>query len=42
MENAEFLRLAQLLHTNGTKFMVVGGFAVNHYGYKRNTSDIDV
>lgn len=42
MENAEFLRLAQLLRAHGTKFMVVGGFAVNHYGYKRTTSDIDV
>lgn len=42
MENSEFVRLAKLLHANGTKYMVVGGFAVNHYGYKRTTSDIDV
>ena len=42
MMNSEFVRLAKLLHAHGTKFMVVGGFAVNHYGYKRTTSDIDV
>jgi predicted nucleotidyltransferase len=38
----EFIRLARLLNEEGVKFMVIGGFAVNHYGYSRNTADIDV
>lgn len=38
----EFIRLARLLNEQGVQFMVIGGFAVNHYGYSRNTSDIDV
>ena len=42
MENSEFIKLAKMLNAHGAKFMVVGGFAVNHYGYKRTTSDIDV
>lgn len=38
----EFIRLAKMLNEQGVKFMVIGGFAVNHYGYSRNTNDIDV
>jgi predicted nucleotidyltransferase len=42
MEQFEFIRLAEKMNQQGVKFMVIGGFAVNHYGYRRNTSDIDV
>ena len=42
MELPEFIALAKFLNDEGVKYMVVGGFAVNHYGYKRTTSDIDV
>ena len=42
MQMPEFIRLAKYLNQHEVKFMVVGGFAVNHYGYKRTTSDIDL
>ncbi len=42
MEHVEFIRFAKLLNAMGVRYMVVGGFAVNHYGYKRTTSDIDL
>ncbi len=42
MQIPEFIRLAKCLNQQKVMFMVVGGFAVNHYGYKRTTSDIDV
>lgn len=29
------------LHAEGVECILVGGFAVNHYGYTRNTLDID-
>jgi predicted nucleotidyltransferase len=42
MEQFEFIQLADMMNRQGVKFMVIGGFAVNHYGYSRNTADIDV
>ena len=35
----EFLRL---LSDNAVKYLVIGGYAVGHYGYVRPTGDIDV
>lgn len=35
----EFLRL---LNSNGVEYLVVGGYAVNHYGYSRATGDLDI
>jgi len=35
----EFLRL---LTSNRVEYMVVGGYAVNHYGYTRATGDLDI
>ena len=29
-------------NTHRVKYLVVGGYAVNHYGYSRTTSDIDI
>ena len=36
---AEFIRL---LENQRVKYVIVGGFAVNHYGYVRTTQDVDV
>lgn len=35
----EFLRL---LEAHGARFLLIGGYAVNAFGYVRNTIDIDV
>ena len=35
----EFLRL---LEVHGARFLLIGGYAVNAFGYVRNTIDIDV
>ena len=39
---SELLRLLNEFNTQGVKYMIVGGFAVNHYGYSRTTSDVDM
>ena len=36
---SEFLRL---LNSNGAEYLLVGGYAVNYYGYSRSTGDLDV
>ena len=36
---SEFLRL---LNSNGAKYLLIGGYAVNYYGYSRSTGDMDV
>ena len=38
----EFLKLMGCLHNCGVKYMLVGGFATNFYGYHRTTADIDI
>lgn len=38
----ESLYLLKLLCENDVKFMIVGGLAVNFYGYSRTTGDIDI
>jgi len=35
----EFLRL---LNSNGVEYLLIGGYAVNYYGYARATADMDV
>jgi hypothetical protein len=39
---ADLLLLCRSLNTQGARYMVVGGFAVNHHGYPRTTMDIDL
>lgn len=38
----EFLRVLEAFNAKGVKWMVVGGYAVNFYGYSRTTGDIDL
>lgn len=35
-------RFFELLNRNNVRFIIVGGVAVNYYGYSRSTGDIDV
>ena len=35
----EFLRL---LNSNEVEYLVIGGYAVNYYGYARATADLDI
>jgi predicted nucleotidyltransferase len=39
---SELLRLLNEFNKQGVRYMIVGGFAVNHYGYSRTTSDVDM
>jgi predicted nucleotidyltransferase len=36
---SEFLRL---LNSSGAKYLLIGGYAVNYYGYSRSTGDMDI
>lgn len=38
----EILQFFAALNQAEVHYMVVGGYAVNHYGYSRTTSDIDI
>ncbi|WP_194775686.1 hypothetical protein [Pararhodonellum marinum] len=38
----EIVRIWRSLFNADVKFIVVGGFAVNFYGYNRNTGDLDL
>lgn len=38
----DFKELLTLFVEKKVKFLVVGGYAVNHYGYPRYTHDIDL
>lgn len=38
----EALDLFSLLHKHKVRFLLVGGFAVNYYGYSRATGDVDI
>lgn len=38
----EIFRIWRSLFKSDVKFIVVGGFAVNFYGYNRNTGDLDL
>jgi predicted nucleotidyltransferase len=41
-ERSEVLAFLQAFNNLQVKYLVVGGYAVNHYGYNRTTSDIDL
>jgi hypothetical protein len=38
----EFVIIWEKLHSNNVKYLIIGGLAVNIYGYTRNTGDIDI
>lgn len=38
----EFLLFLKCAQQNNLRYMLIGGFAVNYYGYNRNTDDMDV
>ena len=38
----DLVRLCAALNAAGARYMVVGGFAVNYYGFARATEDIDL
>ncbi len=40
--NSEFLLFLSCATKNNLKYLLVGGYAVNYYGYNRNTRDMDV
>ena len=40
--NAEFLSFLRCARRNNLRYMLIGGYAVNYYGYNRNTNDLDV
>ena len=37
-----FKEFLESLNSERVKYLLVGGFAVNHYGYIRSTKDLDV
>lgn len=39
--NEEFLSFISCLEKCGVRYLILGGFAVNKYGFKRSTGDID-
>jgi predicted nucleotidyltransferase len=38
----DFLEFLRALNANGVEFVIVGGYAVIHYGHVRATGDLDV
>lgn len=38
----EITNIWKYLYNNEVKYIVIGGFAVNIYGYSRNTGDLDI
>jgi hypothetical protein len=40
--NEEFLSFLRCASQNRLRYMLIGGYAVNYYGYNRNTDDMDV
>lgn len=40
--NREFLLFLKCAQQNNLRYMVIGGYAVNYYGYIRNTGDMNV
>lgn len=41
-ESAEMLLLLQIFEKHNVNYLIVGGFAVNRYGYNRTTGDLDI
>ena len=40
--NNEFLLFMSCAQQAGLRYLLIGGYAVNYYGYNRNTEDMDV
>lgn len=40
--NHEFLLFLQCAARNNLRYLLIGGYAVNYYGYNRHTADMDV
>lgn len=40
--NSEFLLFLKCAQQTGLRYLLIGGYAVNYYGYSRNTVDLDV
>jgi hypothetical protein len=40
--NSQIVEIWKYLAANNVKYLTIGGFAVNMYGYGRNTGDIDI
>ncbi len=40
--NHEFLLFLQCAHQHKLRYLLIGGYAVNYYGYNRNTEDLDI
>jgi len=38
----EFVLFLQCAEKTGLRYLLIGGYAVNYYGYNRNTHDLDV
>lgn len=38
----DFKEFLKLLNSNKVEYLVVGGYAVNYYGYPRATADLDI
>lgn len=38
----QILNIWQFFYSNEVKYLVVGGFAVNIYGFNRNTGDLNI
>ncbi|OJW84005.1 MAG: hypothetical protein BGO69_09785 [Bacteroidetes bacterium 46-16] len=41
-ENPEILLLVKAFEKRNVRYLLVGGFAVNRYGYRRTTGDLDI
>jgi hypothetical protein len=39
--NPDFKEFIELLNSEGVRYLLLGGYAVNYYGYHRFTGDID-
>lgn len=39
---SEFKEMVECLNNNQAQYLVVGGYAVNHYGFSRFTGDFDI
>lgn len=42
IENEEFLLFLRCAKQNNLRYMCIGGYAVNYYGYHRKTDDLDI
>ena len=40
--NAEYLSFFSCAEKNKLRYLMIGGYAVNYYGYNRNTHDLDI